>query len=76
MSNVLLIQNTKIENSGYLGELLSEDGFDITSVNAKHETIPTKEFSLIVILGAPESANDDLPYLIAEQKLIKNSVNS
>ncbi|MDC4213585.1 MAG: type 1 glutamine amidotransferase, partial [Candidatus Nitrosopumilus limneticus] len=42
----------------------------------KHETIPTKEFSLIVILGAPESANDDLPYLIAEQKLIKNSVNS
>ncbi len=76
MSNVLLIQNTKIENSGYLGELLSEDGFDITSVNAKHEIIPKKEFSLIVILGAPESANDDLPYLIAEQKLIKNSVNS
>ncbi|MSS86077.1 MAG: GMP synthase [Thaumarchaeota archaeon] len=76
MSNVLLIQNTKIENSGYLGELLSEDGFDITSVNAKHETIPKKEFSLIVILGAPESANDNLPYLIAEQKLIKNSVNS
>ncbi len=35
MSNVLLVQNTRIEGSGYLGELLQYDGFDITSVNAK-----------------------------------------
>ena len=76
MSDVLLVQNTKIEGSGYLGELLSNDGFDITSINAKHETIPDKKFSLVVILGAPESANDNLPYLIEEQKLIKNFVNN
>ena len=74
MSNVLLVQNTRIEGSGYLGELLQYDGFDITSINAKHEIIPNKKFSLVVILGAPESANDDLPYLRAEQQLIKNSV--
>ena len=30
---------------------------------------------MIVILGAPESANDDLPYLREEQKLIKDSVD-
>ena len=76
MSDVLLIQNTRIEGSGYLGELLSNDGFDITSIHAKHETIPEKKFSLVVILGAPESANDNLPYLIREQKLIKNSVDN
>ena len=76
MSDVLLVQNTRIEGSGYLGELLSNDGFDITSINAKNEIIPDKKFSLVVILGAPESANDNLPYLIEEQKLIKNSVNS
>ena len=76
MSNVLLIQNTRIEGSGYLGELLSNDGFDITSIHAKHETIPEKKFSLVVILGAPESANDNLPYLIREQNLIKNSVDN
>ena len=76
MSDVLLIQNTRIEGSGYLGELLSDDGFDITSIHAKHETIPEKKFSLVVILGAPESANDNLPYLIREQKLIKNSVDN
>ena len=75
MSDVLVIQNTRIESSGYLGELLSRDGFDITSINAKHEIIPNKKFSLVVILGAPESANDDFPYLIEEQELIKNSVN-
>ena len=74
MSDVLLVQNTRIENSGYLGELLQQDGFDITSVNAKHEKLPDKDFSLVVILGAPESANDDLPYLQAEQHLIKNCV--
>ena len=75
MSDVLVVQNTRIESSGYLGELLSRDGFDITSINAKYEIIPNKKFSLVVILGAPESANDNFPYLIEEQELIKNSVN-
>lgn len=74
VSNVLLVQNTRIEGSGYLGDLLNEDGFDITSVNAKHDKLPNKDFSLVVILGAPESANDDLPYLKEEQQLIKDSV--
>ncbi len=74
MSDVLFIQNTRIEGSGHLGELLTDDGFYITSVNAKHEELPKKDFSLVVILGAPESANDDFDYLQAEQKLIKNTV--
>ena len=76
MSDVLLVQNTRIEGSGHLGQLLSDDGFDIISVHAKHEEIPKKHFSFAVILGAPESANDDLPYLIEEQKLIKNYVEN
>ncbi len=74
MSDVLLVQNSKSEGSGYLGDLLKNDGFKITSVNAKHESLPKKDFSLVVILGAPESANDDLLYLKAEQQLIKNCV--
>ena len=74
MSDVLLVQNTRIEGSGYLGELLHRDGFEITSINAKHEKLPNRDFSLVVILGAPESANDDLSYLQTERQLIKNSV--
>ena len=76
MSGVLLVQNARIEGSGYLGELLNDDGFEITSINAKHEQLPEKGFSLVVILGAPESANDDLPYLKAEQQLIKSCVDA
>ena len=74
MSDVLLVQNTRIEGSGYLGDLLTEDGFNIQSVHAKHESLPEKQYSLVVVLGAPESANDNLPYLQEEQKLIKQSV--
>jgi GMP synthase-like glutamine amidotransferase len=75
MSEVLVVQNTRTEGSGYLGELLTNDGFTIHSVNAKHEKLPEKKYSLLVILGATESANDDLPYLQAEQKLIKKTVD-
>ena len=75
MSEVLVIQNTRIEEIGYLGELLNNDGFVIHSVNAKHEKLPEKNYSFVVILGAPESANDDLPYLQEEQKLIKKTVD-
>ncbi len=39
MSDVLLVQNTKIESSGYLGDLLKNDGFEITLVNAQHEQL-------------------------------------
>ena len=74
MSDVLFVQNTGIEGSGYLGDLLKNDGFKIKSINAKHDKIPLNDFSLVVILGAPESANDDLFYLKAEQELIKNLV--
>ncbi len=74
MNDVLLVQNTKIEGSGYLGDLLIQDGFEIHSIHAKTEKIPEKDFSLVVILGAPESANDNLQYLLDEQKLIRKSV--
>ncbi len=75
MSSVLLIQNTKIEGSGYLGHLLKQDGFNITSINAKYTSIPDKQFSLIIILGAPNSANDDLPHLRAEEELVKRCIH-
>ena len=76
MSDVLLVQNTKSEGSGYLRKLLTDDGFDIISINAKHEKIPENKFSLVVILGAPQSANDNLLYLREEQKLIRNHVQN
>jgi GMP synthase (glutamine-hydrolysing) len=74
MSKFLVIQNTKIEGIGVLGELLREDCVDIKTVLAKSEEIPDIKPDAIIILGAPESANDDLPYLKKELELIRQSV--
>ncbi len=74
MVDVLAIQNTRNEGIAALGRLFEEDGFDITTVLAKKEKIPSMNPRVIVILGAPESANDDLPYLKEELALIQNAV--
>ncbi|MDX1441405.1 MAG: type 1 glutamine amidotransferase [Nitrosopumilaceae archaeon] len=74
MPDVLFVQNTRLEGSGYLGELTSDDGFEIQSIYAKQEKLPETNFKLVVILGAPESANDNLPYLEKEKELIKKCV--
>jgi GMP synthase (glutamine-hydrolysing) len=74
MSKFLVIQNARIEGLGVLGELLRKDGIDFKIVLAKSEDIPDTKPDAIIILGAPESANDDLPYLKKELELIRQSV--
>lgn len=74
MTKVLVVQNSKIESIGTLGNLLESDGFGLQTVYAKKEKIPTDDFSLLIVLGAAESANDNLSYLLDEQKLIRKSV--
>ena len=74
MTDVLILQNSKIEVSGVLGTLLESDGFSIRTIFTKEEKIPSENFSLVIVLGAAESANDLNPYLLDEQKLIKKSV--
>ncbi|CUR52399.1 Glutamine amidotransferase class-I [Nitrosotalea devaniterrae] len=74
MIEFLVIQNTRIEGIGTLGELLKADGFNTKTILAKNEKIPQTKYDAIIILGAPESANDDLPYLKQEILLIQDSV--
>jgi GMP synthase (glutamine-hydrolysing) len=76
VANVLAIQNTRNEGIATLGKLFEEDGFSITTVLAKKEKIPSIKPRVIVILGAPESANDDLSYLKEELALIQNAVKN
>ncbi|HXV66176.1 MAG TPA: type 1 glutamine amidotransferase [Nitrosopumilaceae archaeon] len=76
MADVLVIQNSKIEGIGTLGNLLESDGYRLQTIYAKQQQIPEGDFSLLVILGASESANDNLPYLIEEQKLIRKFVTN
>lgn len=74
MSEVLVIQNTKIEGIGTLGDLIKKDGFSIRTILAKSQSIPNLKPDAIIILGSPVSANDNLPYLREELELIRNAV--
>lgn len=74
MADILVLQNAKYEGLSGLGRLLEEDGFGTKIVFAKKEKIPKQDYSAVIILGAPESANDDLTYLKEEMKLIGDSV--
>lgn len=74
MADILVLQNSKNEGLAGLGKLLEEDGFGTKIVYAKKEKIPEIDCSAVIILGAPESANDDLDYLKDEMKLIRNAV--
>ena len=76
MEDVLVLQNSKIEGPAILGKLLESDGFHLRTVYTKNEKIPTENYSLLVILGANESANDNLNYLVKEQELIKKYVKN
>ena len=75
MSDVLILQNSRIEGPAFLGQLLEEDGFKTQIVYAKTEKIPTLDHSALIILGAAESANDDLAYLKEEMNLIRHAVS-
>ncbi|MEX0763835.1 MAG: type 1 glutamine amidotransferase [Nitrosopumilaceae archaeon] len=74
MSEILVLQNARYEGLAGLGKLLEEDGFNTKIVFAKQEKIPDLDSSVIIILGASESANDDLPYLKKEMELVRQAV--
>ncbi|MGQ0376514.1 MAG: type 1 glutamine amidotransferase [Nitrososphaerota archaeon] len=74
MPDVLVVQNSKAEGPGTLGNLLIKDGFRLQNIFAKKEKLPTSDYSLLVVLGAPESANDNLDYLKDEMALIRQFV--
>ena len=76
MGNVLVIQNASSEGLGLLRHLLESDGYTIETIQAKQEKIPSKMYSLLIILGAPESVNDNLEYLSDEMHLIQNYVHN
>lgn len=74
MPNILVIKNARFEGPGTIGELFESDGFTLETVFAKKEKIPELDHSCLLILGAPESANDDKQYLKDEMSLIRNAV--
>ena len=73
MSDVLVIKNAGLEGPGTIGHLLESDGYSLQTISAKKEKIPPLNHNMVLIMGAPESANDDLQYLRDELDLIRNA---
>lgn len=71
MSRILVLQNSTLEGPGLLGRMLKDDGFDLHTIDARHGRIPPEEFDGLLVLGGPQSANDDLEYLQSEQDVIR-----
>lgn len=67
----LFIQNNPIEGPGYLMELFERDGLDATVIGPDGG-IPGSAEGPVVILGGPQSANEDSPRLRAEEELVRN----
>jgi len=71
MSDILVIQNSKIETLGNLKYLFESDGFNLQTILATNEKIPQDNFLALIILGGSESANEKFDYLKNEMNLIK-----
>ena len=65
----VFIQNNSLEGPGTLGDLFKRDGLDATVVGADQK-IPRSADGPVVVLGGPQSANDDSPRLRAQERLI------
>ena len=71
MSDILVIQNSKIETLGNLKYFFESDGFNLQTILATNEKIPQDNFLALIVLGGPESANEKFDYLKNEMNLIK-----
>jgi GMP synthase-like glutamine amidotransferase len=73
MPKVLVIKNAGREGPGTIGGLFASDGYELDVVFAKKQKIPPLDHDVVLILGAPQSANDSLEYLKDEMNLIREA---
>ena len=70
---VLIIKNISREGPGILEKILQENLIHYKIVDlAKNEKLPTADnFSCLIIMGGPDSANDETKKIKGEIKFIK-----
>jgi len=76
LPDVLIIKNSINEGPANLGHMLESDGFKMQTILATKDKIPNDDYFLVVILGAPQSANGELDYLKNEIETIRKCVKS
>ena len=74
MKPVLALRHIEIESLGFINNILEDAGVPVKEAHVDaRETVPSDitAFSGIVLLGGPMSANDSLPWIEAELRLIR-----
>ena len=79
MKNVIVLQHIKIEDPGYIKDLMIDDGINLTTIELDEgESIPSnlKKFDAMFCMGGPMDTwmEKDYPWLIDEKKKIKEFV--
>ena len=77
MKNIIILQHIKIEDPGYIKDLMINDGVKLTTIELDEgEKIPNdlNEFDAMFCMGGPMDTwmEKDYPWIIDEKKELKN----
>jgi GMP synthase (glutamine-hydrolysing) len=75
---ILVIRNTPRENPGMIEILLNEHNLKYVIIDYDNTSIikSLEQYSAIIVLGGPESANDRSPKMISELALIRKAIEA
>lgn len=78
MSELLIVQNISREGPGLLEQVLKDENVDFDLVDLdKGQEMPTLDgYKALVVLGGPDSANDDTAKMTAELARIKEGLDA
>lgn len=78
MSKLLIIQNITREGPGLLKQVLSDENvtFDVIDLDQGQELPALGEYKAVVVLGGPDSANDETSKMISELTCIKEALDA
>jgi len=78
MKPVVIFRHARCEGAGYLGTFLDAQAIPWREVRVDLDEVlsqPLSNYSGLVFMGGPMSANDDLPWMIASMQLIREAVS-
>lgn len=78
MSDLLIVQNVTREQPGLLAQVLRSANvtFDVIDLDKGEDFPPLDDYKALVVLGGPDSANDNTPKMAKELERIKEALNA
>ncbi len=72
---ISIIKNAKFEDPGTISEWVELRGHELTIYEAYLNELPELgTFDFLIILGSPNSVNDDLPWISEEKRMVKCAI--